>query len=175
MQFLNSKAKEMVRNLYLMRHAQAAENYGYDKDIERELTATGLRQAVIIGKHLHEAGVHMDLILSSTAERARHTATLVADCLHYAEDNIDLRDGIYNEPISGLLRLVNSIDAGKTSVLLVAHNPAVSFFAEYLSNADIGAFSTGTLVHLTFEGEWAACGKNTCTFKFKWEPENLIR
>lgn len=157
-----------------MRHASALDSYGYERDSERELSAAGIREAVIIGKHLHQHNIALDLILSSTARRAMHTAMLLADCLGYAEEEVQIREGLYQEPVSGLLRLLNQLDDDYQTILMVAHNPSISFFAEYLSNEDIGGFSPASLVKLEFEGPWAELSKATCSFIWKWDVENLI-
>jgi phosphohistidine phosphatase len=157
-----------------MRHAQALDSYGYERDSERELSAAGIREAVIIGKHLHQNKTAFDLLLCSTAQRAVHTAMLVADCLGYSEDDVQIREAIYQEPVSGLLRQLTQLDENYHTVLMVAHNPSISFFAEYLSNADIGGFDPATLVKLEFEGQWAELSKATCSFLWKWNVEDLI-
>lgn len=164
----------MVKKIYLMRHATALDSYGYERDSERELSAAGIREAVIIGKHLHQQKTELNAILCSTARRAVHTAMLVADCLGYPEDQVQIREDIYQEPMSGLMRLLNQLDDDYNAVLMVAHNPAISFFAEYLSNADIGGFAPASLVKLEFEGQWAELSKATCSFIWKWDVENLI-
>jgi phosphohistidine phosphatase len=164
----------MVKKIYLMRHAKALDSYGYERDSERELSAAGIREAVIIGKHLHQNKTAFDLIISSTAKRAMHTAMLVADCLGYPEDQVEVKEGLYQEPVSGLLRQLSHLDESYHRVLLVAHNPAISFFAEYLSNADIGGFAPATLVQLEFEGNWEELSKASCTFNWKWDVEDLI-
>ena len=87
-----------------MRHANALDSYGYERDSERELSAAGIREAVIIGKHLYQNKTAFDLLLCSTARRSVHTAMLVADCLGFSEDQVQIKEGIYQEPVSGLLR-----------------------------------------------------------------------
>ncbi|CAD5110365.1 histidine phosphatase family protein [Zestomonas carbonaria] len=57
-------------SIYLIRHGQAS----FGADDYDVLSATGIRQAEILGKHLAQLGVSFDRCLSGDLRRQRHTA-----------------------------------------------------------------------------------------------------
>lgn len=164
----------MAKTLYLMRHASAMESYGTERDKDRELMAGGIREAIIIGKHLNTIEPKPTLFITSDATRAFHTTTLVADCIGYAEENIKVVADLYQGPISSLLKTINSAPESSDCILMVAHNPSISFFAEYITGEAIGGFSPASLVRLDWDGNWAELSKDTGKFIFRKDPEELV-
>ena len=164
----------MVKTLDLVRHATAMENYGSQKDIERELTAGGIRHAVILGKYLNSTGVAPQKIVTSNAQRAKHTAMLLADCMHYNEDAVIINDDLYNASIRVLLDAINNLDDESDHIMMVAHNPGISYLVEYLTNEQVGSMFPGSICRLTFKGNWAEISQNACSLLYYKEPESLI-
>ena len=71
-------------------------------------------------------------ILSSPARRAYATAALFANTLHLAENQIAPDERIYTADINELLTIVRTSPAGD-HLMLVAHNPTLTEFADKLS------------------------------------------
>jgi phosphohistidine phosphatase len=70
-------------DLFLIRHASAAEGALYGTDADRPLTAEGRRSARAVGASLAQQGVKLDRIVSSPLVRAVETAELVAVSLEF--------------------------------------------------------------------------------------------
>ena len=70
-------------DLFLIRHASAAEGALYGADADRPLTAEGRRSARAVGASLFSQGVKLDHILCSPLVRAVETAELVAVSLEF--------------------------------------------------------------------------------------------
>ena len=68
----------MSKTLLIMRHAKSSWSDDQVSDHERPLTARGKREAELMGRELVRRGLAPDLILTSTAKRARSTAKRVA-------------------------------------------------------------------------------------------------
>ncbi len=164
----------MGKTLDLVRHATAMENYGSQKDIDRELTAGGIRHAVILGKYLISTGLAPQKILTSNAHRAKHTAMLLADCMHYNEDAVILNDDLYNASIRVLLDTINNLEDFSDHILMVAHNPGISYLVEYLTGEQVGSMCSGSICRLNFNGNWADISQNSCSLIYYKEPESLI-
>src|SRR5437868_8884110 len=63
----------MVRHLYLMRHAKSSwDDPGVD-DHDRPLAPRGKQAMKLMARRLRKEGVHPDLVLCSSAKRARQT------------------------------------------------------------------------------------------------------
>lgn len=141
----------MVKHLLLVRHAQAEPPTSAQRDFERELTATGIVEACRIGKHL--AGLHITprLLITSSAHRALTTAQLLAEQLGYSPDNIRTEPLLYESSARHLMGVVNQLSEELDQVLIVSHNPTLTYVAEYLTHEEIGTLPTCGSVYIQFE------------------------
>lgn len=149
----------MKKTLYLIRHATAEEggNSPMFRDFDRELTSTGIIESARMAKFLSTKGINFDLIVSSEAIRAKNTAKIFAEQLHYDAENILLDENLYGGGPRAYLALTNKLEEMHDSVAIFGHNPDISFFGEYLTRADIGGSmdKAGVLI-LEFENQlWA--------------------
>lgn len=155
----------MKRYLYIIRHAKAEEGLPFFKDYERELTTSGIIDATRMGKFFTEKGLKPDLLISSSAARALQTAQIMAEQLGYSIDDIQHTRALYDNGPKSYLAAVNTAPEACQYLMIFGHNPDVSYFAEYLSNADIGSMSKGSVVTIEFENqEWAAVSARTGKF-----------
>ncbi len=166
----------MQRALYIMRHAQAEEAHGDLHDKDRELTAKGQQEALIMGSQLARQGFMPEYIYTSVANRTKHTAGLVSDVLKVASGNVIEEEELYNSSIRSYLSFINQIDASVRTVLLIGHNPTVSYLAEYLSKAEIGSMPTAGLCILQITvPSWKDIGKDSATLLDFIYPEQFSR
>jgi phosphohistidine phosphatase len=141
----------MERYLYLMRHAQSADKQPGQTDKERELTVQGLRESIKIGAWLYNEKINPDVIVSSTATRAKATAGLLLDTLKLMPEKIQLNDELYDASVRTFLREITQLEDTLNHVICVGHNPAISYLAEYLTKAEIGDLPPAGLVVIQFE------------------------
>ena len=152
----------MSRTLYLMRHAEAAAKEARQEDKSRELTQSGVKDALHTGAWLREQNTNWDLIVSSSAIRAEQTALMVAEGMKLDHPRILLEDVLFDASVRQLLDYVNNIEDAYQSVLIVGHNPSISYLAEYLTKADIGDMAPGAVVSIRFElSSWKLVSENT--------------
>lgn len=122
-----------MKRLFITRHAKA-ERDGIS-DADRPLSKRGLRNAPEMALRLKEKGFSPDLIVSSPARRALHTARLFAAVFDYPENKILAEAEMYASGVDSLLRTVNAADNSCQNLFLFGHNPEFSLFAEYLSSS----------------------------------------
>jgi phosphohistidine phosphatase len=164
----------MSRFLYLLRHAQSAEKHPGQHDKERELTPQGVRDALTIGAHLYGQKIFSDLILSSTANRAKHTAELLADASKMEPEKIQLEEELYTASVRTFLELINQLEDTFNAVMCVGHNPVISYLAEYLTKAEIGDMPPAGLVMIQFQTHhWKEVTEGSGEFMNLLIPENL--
>jgi phosphohistidine phosphatase len=146
----------MPLKLYLMRHAQSADKQPGQADKERELTTVGMRQSLQIGGYLHSQKFFFDLFLSSTANRAKATSEFVLEALKMSGENIQFDEEIYNASTRTLFSQIANIDNKFTSVILVGHNPSITYLAEYLTKNEIGDMTPAGLAMIQFgNSKWS--------------------
>lgn len=122
------------KRLTLVRHAQADDPLPNQSDWERPLTKRGLRDAEEMAKRLKEQKLKPDLILASPATRARQTAELFtkALCAHSPE-KLQFAEELYLADTKRLLDCIHQLGGTHAHLLLVAHNPGLTEFADQLS------------------------------------------
>ena len=122
-------------NLYLLRHAIAAERgtSDYGSDAERPLTDEGVAKMRRLARSMKALGLEFEAIVSSPYLRARQTAEVVAKVLGWGEPvlltPLLAPDGDRRELVSWLNR---DYGEGK-GVMLVGHEPYLSELASVLS------------------------------------------
>ena len=102
--------------LYLLRHAKSSWEFYDLPDHDRPLAPRGKRAAKAMAQHLREQGIAPELVLCSTATRARETLERVG------LEGV-LEPGLYGASAATLLSRVQEADA--RSVMLVGHNPGL--------------------------------------------------
>lgn len=164
----------MSHFLYLMRHAQSADKHLSQSDKERELTPKGLNDAILIGAYLHRQKINFDLVVSSTAVRAKHTAELVIDAAKLMPDKIQLDDELFTASVRTFLSVVNQLHDSFSHVMCVGHNPVISYLAEYLTKAEIGDMPPAGLAIIQFKGQhWKEISQGSGELMSLLTPENL--
>ena len=144
----------MEKNLLLIRHATAEDvtNSSMVRDIERELTSRGIMESAKMGKYLKDSGIIADAINCSPATRTFVTANLIAEQLKFDTESVIKSNGLYGSGPRGYLALLNGINENLNTVIIVGHNPDISFFADYLTKDDCGGeMEKATVIYLKFE------------------------
>jgi phosphohistidine phosphatase len=150
-----------ARQLIVLRHAKSDRDANVP-DHERPLSARGRRDAPAVGQWLRDAGLRPDLVICSTARRARETWELAAEQLG-GDIKVQYEPRVYG-PSAGELRDVaaEAPDDVRT-LLLVGHNPAIQDLAVGLAGSGDGdareqadaKFGTAALAVLEVPGSWS--------------------
>jgi phosphohistidine phosphatase len=137
-----------VKTLHLLRHAKS--DWGDDSltDHERPLAPRGVKAAGKLAEHLKREPIELDLVLCSTARRARETLELIRPSLGKVEVAID--DDLYGAGADEMIRRVKRVPARTEAVMLVGHNPGMEEVAGLLLGLDKapGHFPTCALASL---------------------------
>jgi phosphohistidine phosphatase len=146
----------MNKRLYLLRHAKSSWKHPELADHERPLAGRGRRAAKAIAGYLHEHEITAELVLCSTARRARETSERIEPVLAGAA--VRYEDRLYAATADALLERLHSVPDGIASVMLIAHNPAIEQLALDLARPSPERreleikFPTAALATLEFPG-----------------------
>jgi phosphohistidine phosphatase len=121
-----------MKTLLILRHAKSSRDEPYLPDHDRPLTERGKRDAERIGTLLLERQLVPELILSSTAKRARKTASRVAQACGSAEE-IQMTSRLYEAHPSQFIELLREVEDRHATVLVVAHNPGLEGLVWHLT------------------------------------------
>lgn len=139
----------MIR-LVLVRHAKSDWGNPALDDHDRPLNDRGIRDAPRMARELAETGFRPEVILSSTALRARTTAEAFAAEFGVA---VNLNPELYGAP--GRTLLAAAAASGAHQVIVVAHDPGMTDLAEQLSGGGIGHMPTCAVATFTWhQDDW---------------------
>ena len=124
-------------NLYLMRHAIAAELEENTEDNQRPLTEKGRKKLGKIARNLEKLDLKFDVILTSPYLRACQTADVVADALDIKSKNVVETENL--TPLGFAEKLVEEINAREPveNMLIVGHEPFLSQLIGTLVAGDV--------------------------------------
>ncbi len=146
----------MIKHLFLVRHAQAVASTPVQKDFDRELSSSGVIEASKMGDRLHKLDVTPSLIVTSPAHRCMTTAQLIAEQLGYNTENLVSEMPLYESSVRAIMSVINGLNESYDSAMIVAHNPYLTYLAEFLTYSEIGSMPTCGVVYITFENlTWA--------------------
>lgn len=132
-----------MKTLVLVHHAAADDSNPLVSDIERTLSPSGERAAVALAGQLAELGLNANVLLSSHAVSSRATADEIAAKLSL-KTLIDRR--LYDGGVIDFQEMVRSLDHGYDVAVLVGHNPSLSEFMRYLTDAERADIPLGSAV-----------------------------
>jgi phosphohistidine phosphatase len=151
-----------MKHLILIRHAESGEKVTGQADKARELTTSGIRQAASAGAFLRGQSVHIDMILSSGASRAETTAQLISEQLNTG-DLITVEDELYQGSVGTLFNIIRDADQHQ-NIAIVGHNPTVSYFAEFITGANVEELRPATVIVFKVPiGNWKDLSKGCAT------------
>lgn len=113
-----------MKTLLVLRHAKSSWKHPETSDHDRPLNKRGKRDAPRMGQLLAERGLRPDLIISSTAKRARLTADAVARHAGYA-GTVQLERRLYLASPTEVIDVVREAAGTAQCVLVVGHNPGL--------------------------------------------------
>ncbi len=147
--------------LSLFRHAKSAWNNAGLGDFERPLAPRGKKAAPCMGAYIESEGLVPEIVLCSTARRARQTLEL-ASAEWGSSPEIRYEDGLYHAGPGEMLRLLQTLPTSCGHAMLIGHNPGMYSLATTLSGDGNGDaldtleknFPTAALAVLAFERDW---------------------
>lgn len=147
-----------MKRLTLIRHAKSSHNLPLVQDFHRPLNARGLRDAPLIGKHLKKAHHFApDCLITSPAERARTTASIIAGEIGFPAAELQEEPRIYEAPLRDLSAVVRHLPDTIQHAVLVGHNPGLELLANWLCGLQtITRLRTGGVVMMGLAiGSWS--------------------
>lgn len=143
----------MRRELVILRHAKSDWPPGVPDD-QRPLATRGRRDAPAAGRWLREHVPGPDLVVCSTAKRARQTWNLVGPELD-GDPEVRHEERLYGASPTTLAVLARELPAEARTVLFVGHNPGLEEFVSLLSGEEC-TLKTSSIAVLAGPGDWAA-------------------
>jgi phosphohistidine phosphatase len=156
------------RRLLVLRHAKSSRDDHTLTDHDRPLAGRGRRALPRLQRELAARQEPVDLVLCSSATRARQTLEGVRDALPDAA--VAIEEGLYAASVATLLERLRAVPASVTGVLLIGHNPGLELLLHKLAgNGEPDAlaqlatkYPTGALATLRVPSRWSALVAGSC-------------
>src|SRR3989454_8020462 len=137
-----------MKSVLLLRHAKSSWKHPELADHDRPLNKRGKRDAPLIGRLLKKKGLVPDIIISSTAIRARSTAEAVAKASGY-KGEIVLDKSLYAAGPDAYFSVIQDLSNEYVRALIIGHNPGLEELVEMLTG-EIHLMPTCSLAHVKF-------------------------
>lgn len=134
-----------------------------------------------MARHLRDDGVDPDLVICSSARRARDTLNGIEPAL--ARRRVEVEPMVYGASAATLLELVRAIPDDVAAAMVIGHNPGLEELALDLARPDgplvgelAAKYPTGALASLAFDGgRWAEFAAHRAELTAFVRPRDLTR
>jgi len=162
-----------MKTLLLMRHGKSSWKDESLEDHERPLKKRGRKDSKRIAKAILANELVPDLILSSSAVRARETVDVVVKTLDY-QGRIVFSDELFMGEPQDFIEILKTLSNDYETVLIVGHNPGLEAYLQII-DGDVESLPTAGLGYLVLVLEdWNEISLDTMGDLIGiWKPKEL--
>lgn len=162
-----------MKTLFVVRHAKSSWKNTLLADIDRPLNDRGKKDAPEMGKRLAQKNIKPDMLIASTAKRARSTAKKIAKEIGFEKKDIIRLETLYHAGVSTIFELVKQTPDHIDSLMIFGHNPGFTDFVNFIVNFQIDNIPTCGVVGITFNvNTWKNINPANSEFGFFDFPKN---
>ena len=159
-------------SIIIFRHGKSDWNAVYSKDHDRPLSKRGVNASNKMGIFLKKKDQIPDIVISSSALRAKATAELAIKAGSWSS-NFYIDERIYGKSSDFLLELAKLIDDRHKSICFVGHEPTCSSFIS-LSTFHSARFKTASIAKINFVSEsWSGIEFGKGTLEWLISPKEI--
>jgi len=159
----------MQRQLFIIRHGKSSWE-SIVSDFDRPLTERGVKNAYEMADLLIKTDRVPELLYSSPAARALHTAVIMSREWDLTDDSLQIRSPLYLPEPDDIGKTLFEVPDEIRSVAVFGHNPGFTQFANRFSQERIENIPTAGVVIVTLELEsWTGLFDARvveCTFEY---------
>jgi phosphohistidine phosphatase len=150
----------MERKLFIIRHGKSSWDNDELDDIDRPLAERGTRGAETMARRLMELGLVPELIFSSPANRAVHTALIMTRIWGLDPASLQIHDELYLASAPEIGQVIERAPGSAGSLAIFGHNPSFTLFANTFLDDPLDNLPTAGVVIVTLESDsWKGIGR----------------
>jgi len=142
-----------MKTIYIVRHAKSSWKYKGIKDIDRPLKKRGINDAYLMAKMLKKNIDTPNVFISSSANRALHTAMIFCDTFSYPLANLKLKKTLYNFSDGYLVKTIKALDDAFESAIIFSHDHGITTFVNKYGSKPIAHVPTCGIVAIQFDNK----------------------
>ncbi|MBN1117730.1 MAG: histidine phosphatase family protein [Bacteroidales bacterium] len=165
------------KELFIVRHAKSSWDYENISDIDRPLKLKGIRDAYEMARRIKIERKIPDLMISSPAIRALHTADIFMRVLEDKYSKLKIDERLYGSGVGVIKKLLAEQTNSIKVLMIFGHNPDFSELATVLSGSSYLELISCGVAYLKFEtSDWSSVShENIKEFKIDSpKNENLV-
>ena len=148
-----------MKDLTILRHAKSYRPRGVE-DINRPLSLEGIERIKKISHNKDDFFVDADVIISSPANRALHTAMIMMNELDLPLEKLIIDRNLYTFSGFNVIDFVYALGDHWNKVVMVGHNPAFIELINHFSDSGIDHLRTSGLAKISFDkDQWSEINK----------------
>jgi len=164
-----------ILELHIIRHGKSSWDYERIGDIDRPLTERGIDNAYLMAQRFYSSYSMPDLMLTSPAIRAMHTAIIFARVLRVPFDRLSVHDTIFASGEKKVFDLISKTPPQVKRLMLFGHNPALTNLANMFLQKKIVNIPTVGIVTLQFNApDWSEITPMNLTREYFDYPKRII-
>lgn len=164
----------MNKILILVRHGKACSLDAFRKDIDRVLIERGVNDGYRMATRLSQKNIEPDIILSSPATRAVHTALILTRGLYTGSYILNVFDDLYHCSQDTILNHLYSLPDDKQCVLVVGHNPGITDLAYDLTSGATSFLPTTGLAVIEYNTDsWSGIARKNPADYYFMKPKDI--
>jgi phosphohistidine phosphatase len=158
-----------------MRHAKSSWKHDNLSDHDRPLNKRGMGDAPRMGRLLREKRLFPEVIMSSTALRAKTTAEKIASSIPF-EGAVEFDSNLYLADSDTIVDVARHAHVGAGPLLIIAHNPGLEGLIMQVTKRD-EQLPTAGIAHIRLPiDRWHAFRVYTCgDLVDLWYPKGIAK
>ena len=162
-----------MKHIIFLRHAKSDWDASYDGDHERPLAKRGRKAAKTMGRFLASTGLSPDLVLTSSAVRARQTAE-IANRAGDWDASIEVVGSLYGSSVAEVVNVVSRVRSEYRIIVVVGHEPTWSECVGALTGGGYVRMPTAAMACMSAEvSRWDQIDIGTCQLLWLVTPRLL--
>ncbi len=157
-----------MKYLFLLRHAKSSWDYTV-ADWNRPLSERGIMDAELISQLLKKQKQHPELIVTSNAARAIHTASIFHKALNLPATSLLIAPELYMCSMRQFKKIIHQLPEDKDAIMLVSHNPLLTQFFNQVVDHGVDNIPTSGLAIMKFDIDtWSQVGNSADLLHFEY-------
>jgi phosphohistidine phosphatase len=139
-----------MKTLHIVRHGKSSWDLPGVSDFDRPLLEKGISNSYTLAQRLCDKYGKTDLIITSPANRALHTAIILARVSKIDLKNIQINENLYDCETSTVIDIIEETNSDIKNLIIVGHNPSFTNLANLYLPDYIDNIPTSGIVTLRF-------------------------
>jgi phosphohistidine phosphatase len=118
-----------LKTVYILRHAKSSWSNPGLADIERPLNKRGKKDAPLMANVMKRFNYFPEMIILSPSVRTQATVKPIVKTLKLKEYQLEIDESLYHGYYDNYEEIIRQLDPELKSVMLVGHNPGITFIA----------------------------------------------